>query len=237
MCSFIDPRAFAETKGCDSRSGRSALVVIDMQPIFITRTGFEDESGNLKRIKELVAAQVDAIKEAVKANIPIIFFELEAYAKTPNEYSNRFGPSGKTLGELKAAAGDYKSVKTIRKDWDGILDSKNGYRTELVKYLKQEDVGTLILVGANGGSCVRESVVTSLANGCSVLAYTKGIADFSYNPYIYPYTLLRDFNPAVCAHCRYQITSDRENVIDAMRSGSAWANSIRPASHPTESSR
>lgn len=49
------------------------------------------------------------------------------------------------------------------------------------------EVGTLILIGANGGSCVWLSVREALLQQCSVFTYSKGIIDFNYKDFIYPY--------------------------------------------------
>ena len=54
----------------------TALVIIDMQPIFYQDSGYLEFSDNREKVQELLEQQVAAIQEAKKNKIPIVLVEL-----------------------------------------------------------------------------------------------------------------------------------------------------------------
>lgn len=150
-----------------------ALVIIDMQPYFVTRDGFDKTSENQEKVKQLIQAQVEAIQKAKEAQLPIMFIE--------------YSGDGKTNEVLRKSAENYKNVVFFLKDTDGMLDKRNSHQSELVQFLNKNRIQTLIILGANGGACVLKSIEGALENGYNVVAYPKGIADFNYQEFIYPY--------------------------------------------------
>ena len=160
---------------CSTQSAYSALIVIDMQPYFAIRGGQHNEPENKEKIEKVIEVQIASIKKAIAAGIPIVFLEYEC------------PPCDPTDSRLKAAVSGYKNVRFIKKTTDGMLDSDNKYRKELADFLNKNNIGTLIITGANGGACVLESITGALENNCNVVAYNAGIADFNYKDFIYPY--------------------------------------------------
>ena len=175
----------------------SALIVIDMQPRFATRGGNQNDEENKKKLKELIKNQLEAIKLAKASQLPIIFIEYEGF--------------GDTTEELKKATEGYNDVKYIIKDSDGMLSYDNSHKAELAEYLSQKKVGNLIITGANGGACVQESITSSLDNNYNVISYSKGIADFNYKKFIYPYVHPYKVTPG-CENCKLQVVKDLEVV-------------------------
>lgn len=203
---------FAEDTICDSNTNQTALVVIDMQPEFFTRGGNDKEPANVKKVEDIIAAQVEAIKKARSQNIPIIFIEYDCTAFKIE--------CGDTNSSLKEAVRNYRTVKYFKKTSDGMLESRNKNRSDLVGYLKQNNVGNLVITGANGGACVLRSITGALDGNCSVLAYSNGIADFNYKNFIYPYVGQYKNIKLNCKDCKFRETASIDDVIEAMASGS-----------------
>lgn len=151
----------------------TALVIIDMQPYFVTRGGHDQDPANVEKVKKIIEEQSKLIEEAKKQDIPIILIEYKNY--------------GPTNIDLMRAVGDYQNVKTIAKSSDGMFQSWNDNKKELTDYLNSNEIGNLIITGANGGACVKSSITSALAENYSVVAFSKAIADFNYKEFIYPY--------------------------------------------------
>jgi nicotinamidase-related amidase len=172
---------------------KDALIIIDMQPFFVTRGGNDTEEENSKKVKEILKIQKDAIKFAKEAKMPIIFLEYEGCKETNKE--------------LKKEVAGYENVKFFLKNADGMFSEYNTHRKELIEYLASKEVGNLIITGANGGACVEQSIEGSLSNNYNVIALNKGIADFNYKQFIYPYSHQYNFKPT-CESCKFLEVDD-----------------------------
>ncbi len=170
-----------------------ALVIIDMQPLFVTRGGYDKTPENTKKVQEILENQKKMIHFAKTKSIPIIFIE----------YQNQ----GDTTSELKAAAEGYKYLKYFTKTTDGMFDDGNTGLKSLSDYLRSEGIGNLIISGANGGACVSESITGALHYNYNVTAYNEGIADFNYKEFIFPYVNKYDFKPT-CKNCSFEEIRD-----------------------------
>lgn len=198
----------ADDQICDSNASKSALVVIDMQPTFATRLGNDKTPENTAKLRQIEEAQLEAIQKAKANGIPIIFLEYVS------SYVN-FGDTNKSLTDPLQ---DYEKRQLFKKNSDGMFESENKSRAEIVAYLKKHKIGTLIITGANGGSCVKKSILGSLDGNCSVIAYSKGIADFNYEEFIYPYSGKYSFKPN-CADCKFMEVSTIDGIIPALDQG------------------
>ncbi len=156
-----------------------ALVIIDMQPWFVEVNGYDKSPDNAKKVTEVLDNQVKLIELAKKKHIPIIFIE--------------YVSAGDTNEKLKKVASNYKEVQYIKKNQDGMFYDEIA-AAKIKEYLTAKKVSNLIIVGANGGACVRESIAGAVENGYQVIAYSKGIADFNYEEFIYPYDDIYQFN-------------------------------------------
>lgn len=183
--------------------GGKALIIIDMQPTFVERGGNDHKPENKKKVAEILAIQTKSIEMAKKAGIPIVFLEYED-----------FGP---TNSVLKKAVGDYAKTKYFLKDTDGMFSPRNDYKEELDNYLESEKVKTLIITGANGGACVKSSISGALRENYNVLAFSKGIADFNYRDFIYPYDDKYHFTPK-CKDCTFREVDDLHEIGILMES-------------------
>ena len=168
-----------------------------MQPLFVTRGGSDQDPKNLKKLKDLIKKQKDVIKLAKESKISIIFIEYENF--------------GVTNSELKKSIGNYKDVKYMLKDSDGIFEQYNSHKDKITDYLISKDIGNLIIVGANGGACVELSIEGSLSNKCNIIAYNPGIADFNYRDFIYPYTYDHSISSS-CDTCKFKQVSQLEVI-------------------------
>lgn len=177
---------------------KDALIIIDMQPYFITRDGNQDYGENKDKVKEIIKNQIEVIKLAKESEIPIIFIVYEGL--------------GETAEELKNAAEGYSDAKYIFKSTDGMFSESNKYRSELIDYLSSKEVGNLIILGANGAGCVRESISGSLDNNYNVLAFSKGTADFNSKGFIYPYENNYDFK-LNCEACQFKEVYEMESIV------------------------
>lgn len=190
-------KAFADSDG-----KKDALVIIDMQPYFIERSLYHSEAENTRKVQEVLKNQKEAIKAAKAANIPIIFIKYKSY--------------GDVASELKQEVKDYKEVKYFLKDTDGMLEKYNFKRKDLISYLSSKDIGNLIILGSNGGSCVASSIYGALEENYSVMAYLNGIADFNFPDFEYPQKNYR-IKPD-CRDCKFRETNDLNVIIMEMAS-------------------
>lgn len=189
---------------CSAKSANSALIIIDMQPYFANRGGQQNSQENKAKIGKIIEMQIASINKAKEANIPIVFLEYDC------------GPCDPTDSKLKAAALNYKNARFIKKDTDGMFESYNKYRKDLVDFLNKNSVGTLIIAGANGGACVLRSITGALENNCNVVAFNAGIADFNYKDFIYPYVGQYSHIKPNCKDCSFKEVSSVENVAELM---------------------
>ncbi|QLY26898.1 isochorismatase family protein [Bdellovibrio sp. KM01] len=190
---------------CKQNSGNAALVVIDMQAYFAERNGAYETPENKKKIKDLQQQQMDAITKARQSGIPIIFIE---YDLDPE--------SSPTNPNLKQAAFSYEKTHTFLKDTDGMFDRNNKYRDQLIAYVQKNNIGTLLITGANGGACVYQSIKGALNGNCNVVAYNKGIADFNFEDFIYPYAGYYKDMRYHCSNCSFKETASIDRLEDSM---------------------
>jgi nicotinamidase-related amidase len=183
-----------------AETANRALVVIDMQSFFVTRGGHGDDPANVEKVKQILDAQIEAIQAAKQTNTPIIFFE--------------YASCGATNDKLKEAAEGAKDLVYFVKTTDNMLDERNSHKKELVDYLEQKKIDTLIITGANGGACVERSIGGALGRNMSVIAYDKAIADFNYDEFLYPYDhYYHDRIHPNCTDCTFRETSDLKDIF------------------------
>ncbi len=204
---IISTSSFSETI-CSGSSQNSALIVIDMQPYFVNRSQKPNTTENKAKVEQIIKEQVAAINQAKKANISIVLLEYEDTTIPISEADS--------MPLLKAAVGDYKDVKIVKKTSDGMFEDSNKYKKDLVDYLSGKKVGTLIITGANGGACVLASIKGALNGDCTVVAYNRGIGDFNFADYIYPYAnKYSDIKPN-CSNCSFKEISSIDSLAQYM---------------------
>jgi nicotinamidase-related amidase len=200
--------AFSSQTVCDPAHSNAALLVVDMQDYFRTRHGFERETSNHIKYKEVLARQYDAIAKAREMNIPIVFIESKVVHIDSNGGEAREVCCGKTDSILKGAVKGYDKVQVFKKTTDGAFEFFNQHRKELVDFLQKNKVGTIGLIGANGGACVFLTALDAVNENCNVVTYSKGIIDFNFESFIYPYD--KKYNKSLGWYCREQGCSFRE---------------------------
>ncbi|MCB0386616.1 MAG: isochorismatase family protein, partial [Bdellovibrionales bacterium] len=151
---------------------------------------------------KIIDSQIAAIERAKELGLPIVIVEYEDY--------------GDTNSALKKAIGDYGRVRYFQKDRDGMFDPRNSFRGPLMEHLKELDVGTLLITGANGGACVKRSIRGALENEFQVIAYTQGIADFNYKEFIYPYKYSKDQVAVDCERCSFREASSVDQLMSVV---------------------
>lgn len=172
--------------------GKSALIVIDMQPYFVERGGNDKDLENAKKVAEILAEQERMILQARAANMPVIFIEYELVGYN-------FGVTNK---RLSAAAKDYNQASVVKKAADGMFDDPKT-KEQLDKLLAEKGINHLYITGANGGACVHQSISGALRNNYSVTSVSQGVADFNYKEFIYPYKGHYNFTPT-CPTCSFK---------------------------------
>lgn len=186
--------------------GGAAVVIIDMQDYFVARMGYASKSENEKVYSILLKQQLKLIKRARKNKLPIIFLEHRG-----------LGVTGFTVKPLKKAVSGYKYAVFFEKTSDGAFDEKNKTRKKFVRYLEKNQIDTLIIAGANGGSCVRSTIEGALKNSYNVIAFCRGIADFNFKNFIYPYTGRFDELEGRCAGCTFEEVDAIKVIFTALR--------------------
>jgi nicotinamidase-related amidase len=187
-------QSFAQLKIGD----KSALVIIDMQPSFVNRNENDKKPENVKKVERILKVQVEAIREAMKHQVPIVFLEYEE--------------KGDTNEVLKNETKNYDKVKFITKDKDGMFFPVNYHTAELIDYLESKNIGTLVIMGANGRACVQDSIAESLGLNYHVVAFSKGIADFNYAEFKYPYAGFYKFEDG-CPDCLFKEVNKLSDVV------------------------
>jgi nicotinamidase-related amidase len=202
LISFLLFLTFSLLAALPAFGQNSALIIIDMQPQFVTRGGHDQDPGNIKKVNKILENQVAAIEEAKKAGIPIVFLEYE-----------NFGDTNKIL---KTAVKDYDKAEYFKKNTDGMFSEYNDHKKELVSYLDSQGVENLIITGANGGACVKRSIAGSLGDGkYNVYAYSQAIADFNYTEFIFPYDDKYSFKSNTNG-CSFNEVDCLADVVDVM---------------------
>jgi nicotinamidase-related amidase len=198
---------------CFAESNNTALVVIDMQDQFIERGEIHNRPDNVEKVEQIFKFQIATIRSAVEAKIPIIFMEYRGH--------------GETNTQLKQAVGDYSNVKFFVKAADGMFDDE-ATKKRLVAFLNENGIKNLIITGANGGACVANSIRGALENEYSVVPFTKGIADFNYDEFIYPYENRFNDMEKKCKTCTLSEVSSLESVKEVIQNGKMSARSTLP---------
>lgn len=212
--------------------GNSALVIIDMQPYFASRNDRQELPGNKAKLQEMIRNQVEAIKAARKAELPVIFVEYDRDRFVSQGAVPADGPQSdfETHGDLKAAVEGYDKAVILKKTTDGLFDGPNKHKAELDNYLKDRGIGTLIVAGANGGACVQFSIQGALLENYDVIAFSQGIADFNFKDFIYPYTgYYRGKIKTSCPDCTFREVRDLEAVTRVIEKARPFAHGSGPA--------
>lgn len=194
-------------QACTQPSERSALVIIDMQPHFVPTRGKYASEANTNSSQQAIQHQISAINMAKQSNLPIIVIEYGGGEYLP------------TYSSIKDAIGNYTNVKYIQKSTDGMFDSDNDTLPELRTHLRSLGVGNLIITGANGGSCVQDSITGAIQHNCSVVAYNRAIIDFNFINFIYPYANFYGDVRANCTGCSFREISRESSLRRYMTPG------------------
>lgn len=192
LLTFLTFIALADT----TRVGdNSALVIIDMQEVFATRGGHAADPANVAILQTIQQRQLELIRMARRQHLPIVFIEYEG--------------QGPTNSPLKEAVRGYSRTRTFLKSTDGMLDTDNSHLAELSGYLQENQIGNLIITGANGGACVQMSIDGALRNNYNVIAVETAIADFNFEAFVYPYTgQYTEFTHPTCESCSFREITD-----------------------------
>lgn len=160
----------------------TALFVIDMQPYFAEMNGVHEMFGNDTKLANAIQSQIEAIRFARKSGIPIVFIEYECD-----------GCDAINAALMNAVEG-YDEYKVFKKSSDGVFDDDNKYKAELLEHLDSLNIDNIIITGANGGACVKDSILGAINYGYDVLALNPAIADFNFMNFITPYSFEQYWN-------------------------------------------
>ncbi len=156
------------------------LVIVDMQPYFAKKNGYFKRDGNKEKYKNVIEEQKKVIAEARGNNIPIIFVEF----KLPRFHTLRRKKTSKTLRD---AVEGYEYFTLVQKTTNNIFHNLNEFKQDFLRAVDHYDGQSLIIMGANGSACIYQSIHGALNENYSVVAYSKGIADFNSPFFIYPF--------------------------------------------------
>lgn len=147
------------------------LMIIDMQPIFNSKN---IELGNNKQIFDrVVQNQISLIQLAIIKQIPIFIVEYRGF--------------GETDPRLISATENYPQKYTILKDVDGLFSRFNDSRDSTLELLRELEISNLIIAGANGSSCVAQTIFEGITEGFKITTWPAAIVDFNSSKFIFPY--------------------------------------------------
>ena len=90
-------------------------------------------------------------------------------------------------------------------------------KKDLIESMNSYQVGTLIIAGANGGACIRHTILGALQNNCNVIAFNDGIADLNFQSFIYPYTEKYSNIKPECKNCNFKEVQSIEKLQEHMK--------------------
>ncbi len=210
---------------CSRDSGKSALVVMDMQGYFSARNGAIRNSSNRELADAAIQEQIKAIEEAKKNKLPIMVVEYDINNMSPVGLDGSGLPYWKdtdTDPRIMAALEGYDNYQVIKKNTDSFLSQNNNNRRQVVDFFREHDTQQIIMTGANGGACVARSIAQALGNNCEVVAYSRGIADFNYDSFVFPYagnysSFTDQVNMGTCDTCVFREVHSMETLAPLMR--------------------
>lgn len=180
---------------------KAALVLIDMQEYFMGGDIYNNQKYQTLKSK-LINYQISIINKAKEINMPIIIIEYECEN------------CDQTISSIKDAVLNYPHVVFMKKTSNGMLSDENIYRDDILKYLKINDIRTLVIAGINGGVCILESVYDALRNGYDVITLRKGIAHFDLGGVAYP----SNFNYSnVCTFCKDRLVLSVDSFSELLK--------------------
>lgn len=151
--------------GLSAHAGQKALVLIDMQYDHLTLLNY---GVSAQKYKVLLEKQKQLIDAAKREQIPIVVVE---YRVATEDY---YPVNQQLLDHI----GDYEKKAKFTKVRNSLFDFFNFSRPAAEEQLKQWGVTDLVVAGANGDWCIKETIADALESGYKVHAYTEGIADF-----------------------------------------------------------
>ena len=163
---------------------RPALVLIDMQPYFAERRGNHEIPANQIKLLKVLRRQRDLIQLAKRMEMPIVVVEYdltERFQRGVEVFGDR------THADLRAEIGLYPTTILVRKTSDGVFSRGSGVAAEVGDFLDAHAVDEVILVGANGGSCVQCSIGEALGEGYRVAVDARAVIDFNRLDFVHPY--------------------------------------------------
>ncbi len=146
---------------------------MDMQPYFAEREGYEKIERNQVKLESVLSRQIELIRIAKANQVPILVMEIV--------------DRGRTNNRLLEEIGDYDLVEVFVKASSGMFAEYGGVADKIEAYLHSFGISELIMTGANGGACVRCSIVEALNKGYRVWADQKAIIDLNTFYFVLPY--------------------------------------------------
>jgi len=199
---------------CPDDGENSALVVVDMQAYFRYVAKNYRSSNNIRVTNEVIAKQVETIKIAKEKGIHIILVQYKCITPTGQREV-----CGDLDEEIVNALGSYSKGHIIKKTTNDLFDLKNEFNSDVKSVLTKNKIGTLIVTGANGSVCVKETMLGALRNNCDTIAYTAGIADYKgEKDFIFPYTGYYDDIEANCTSCSFSSIASFSELEPHMKS-------------------
>jgi nicotinamidase-related amidase len=128
---------------------KQALIVIDVQEVF-----FNHPQYNLFNYKQLVSNINELIQQAREKNIPVIFIQ---HTEQDEQDSLFEGKDDWKLHKGLAIASDDKIIQKTK--WDAF------YQTELLDYLKKNEIEQLIFAGAQTEFCLDTTIRAAYSLG------------------------------------------------------------------------
>ncbi|MBC85631.1 MAG: hypothetical protein CL677_00510 [Bdellovibrionaceae bacterium] len=166
----------------------TALVVIDMQEHFLVRKNNQEYGDNPEKYQNALDRIVELVKLARDNGKPIAIVEYDGFEPTSKKISRPIGG----FRVKNKFIGGYKNVEIFRKNRNGMFDESGGVAEDLANFLFRFGVTELVITGANGGACVKCSVIEALENGFKVIADKDAIIDLNTSEFIHPYRFNRN---------------------------------------------
>ncbi len=178
---------------------KTALLMIDMQKGYSTHRGYHLVEGNNELVDQVIDEQFKVIDLFSTLNLPII--------------EVLYWGSGPAFQRIDQKLED-KNHYTIDKFSSSAFSNYNIFKKQINEIISKEEIHEVVVIGANGSVCVKNTIEGAIKKDLEVIVYNKGIIDFESRNFITPYIYQTcDIEQPECSYIQIDSFKSLENLL------------------------